>query len=780
MTAKDDFNDMDELLQTFTSEGQELLDEVEPRLIELQEKTGADGQIDGEVLNSIFRIFHTIKGSAGFLELNNLQEVTHEAETLLDYYRKGNLTPNPEQISLLLQTTDFIRKLLGNIEKFMHDKGFEIETKRMVETLNAVKSGKSAASVVKTAPVEKMSVTPQAAAVIEPQVADDLGFTISADMVEQYTREALDIIDGLEQNILEMEKTPGNTELVDNAFRALHTLKGNSGLLGYAELERLSHKTENLFDHMRNGAILPDMENIKMVLSIIDLIRATVVGISNGESGAVKGCDVLVGFIEDVINESLARAEEDADDEEQPPVPEPVAAPEAEPPAVTVEPAREEIFAAEPVKDEPTRIEQTVKTAPKQSETAARKEESSSDKMASRKDIRVDLDKVDKLVDLVGELSLAEMMVVQNPAVIGIEAEDFERATHHLDRVIAELQYVSMSLRMVPIAATFRKLIRLVHDLSYKSGKIVRLETLGEDTEVDKTVAEQIADPLVHIVRNAIDHGIEMPDDRKADGKTESGTLTIAAKHEGGEVWIEISDDGRGLNREKILKKAKNMGMVSGDGAELKDEEVFKLILEPGFSTAEKITEVSGRGVGMDVVKKNLEKINGHVDIATMPGKWSRFTLRIPLTLALMDGMLVQVGATRYIVPLLSIRECIRPLAKDITVTPDGQELVKVRDELIPVIRLHMLHNIRPEHTELIDLLLIVVEHRGRSFCMTVDGVLGQQQAVIKGLSDYVGDVRGVSGCTILGDGTVSLILDIGSLVEMISEDAVDRSATVG
>jgi len=442
-------------------------------------------------------------------------------------------------------------------------------------------------------------------------------------------------------------------------------------------------------------------------------------------------------------------------------------------------PVAEDIPAPETVEEPPVSSRPASKTDAPKTEPSTRKEEPSSERMASRKDIRVDLDKVDKLVDLVGELALAEMMVVQNPAVIGIEAEEFDRATHHLGRVIAELQYVSMSLRMVPIAATFRKLIRLVHDLSYKSGKIVRLETVGEDTEIDKTVAEQIADPLVHIVRNAIDHGIETPDDRTASGKTESGTLTIAAKHEGGEVWIEISDDGRGLNREKILNKAKSMGLVSGDGAELKDEEVYKLILEPGFSTAAKITEVSGRGVGMDVVKKNVEKINGHVDIATQPGKWSRFTLRIPLTLALMDGMLVQVGATRYIVPLLSIRECIRPLQKDITVTPDGQEVVKVREELIPVIRLHTLHNIRPEHTELIDSLLIVVEHRGRSFCITVDGVLGQQQAVIKGLSDYVGDVRGVSGCTILGDGTVSLILDIGSLMEMVSEDAADRSAAL-
>ena len=770
MSYQEDANDMEDLLRTFTSEGQELLDEVEPRLIELQERSDMDGGVNEEVLNSIFRIFHTIKGSAGFLELNSLQEVTHEAETLLDHYRKGLLNPSVEQIGLLLHTTDFIRKLLNNIEKYLHDRGFEPEAKKLKQELAqaAGKGGQSKPEPVKPAapiapPVPAEPVSAPAAIVSSPvemsgESEDLFVFTITSEMLEQYTRESLDLLDSLEQVVLEIEKDPENSDLIDRAFRALHTLKGNSGLLGYGDMEKLSHKTESLFSHLRNGTIHADMEITKMVLSILDYLHSTVIEITQGGAGKIRGCDVLIGFIEDVIIESVGDLEEESA-KVQEPVP-------AEPSATVVEIQIESPAPVVEMKESQKEIPVQTEETPREEKTV-RPADANKEQAVSRKDIRVDLDKVDKLVDLVGELALAEMMVVQNPALLGLEAEEFDRAVHHLDRVISELQYVSMSLRMMPIASTFRKLIRLVHDLSYKSNKSVKLITVGEDTEVDKTVVDLIADPLVHMVRNSVDHGIEPPEDRKIAGKNETGTVTIEAKHEGGEVWIEISDDGRGLSREKILKKAHQMGLVSGDGAELKDEEVYKLILEPGFSTADKITEVSGRGVGMDVVKRNLEKINGHVDIATVPGKGSKFTLRIPLTLALMDGMLVQVGQTRYIVPLLSIRECIRPRHEDITVTMDGQEIVRVREDLIPVVRLHLLHNIQPEYSALEDALLLMVEHRGTCFCVMVDAVLGQQQAVIKGLSDYVGNVRGVSGCTILGDGTVSLILDIGSLWEM-------------
>lgn len=802
MSAYADDSDIEELLHVFTSEGRELLDEADPRLIELQECAEQYGEVDGDALNCIFRIFHTIKGSACFLGLGSLQQVTHEAETLLDYYRKGARCPAVEHIRLLLRTTDFLRVLMGSIEKSLHDRGYELEAERLMgELARAVRQGGDA--VPETADGNR-PLTPESVPgdvvtddsrdtdSAEPETAagegDPFAFRITEEMTEQYVREALELLDSLEQTILEIETAPDNQELIDRAFRCLHTLKGNSGLLGYGDLERLSHKTESLFDHLRSGEMRADIEITKMVLSILDYLRSTVIEVSGGGSGTIRGCDTLIGFIDEVIRDAAGVSGESA------PVPEEGASSEAGvsagcradaeialyAPEIVPEPVPEPpVEAARPVKPPEPSVPPRELPLRKVAETASRPEPLR-EQAAAPKDIRVDLEKVDKLVDLIGELALAEMMVAQNPALRHLEDEEFDRAVHHLDRVISELQYVSMSLRMVPIAATFRKLIRLVHDLSYKSGKSVKLATLGEETEVDKTVVDLIADPLVHIVRNAIDHGIERPEDRKSAGKRETGTVTIEAKHEGGEVWIAISDDGRGLSREKILKKARQMGMVEGDGAELRDEDVFKLIFEPGFSTAEEITEVSGRGVGMDVARRNLERINGQVDITSTPGQGSRFTLRTPLTLALMDGMLVQVGSARYIIPLLSIRECMRPRPEDITVTPDGQEIVRVRDELLPVMRMHLLHAITPEHMNPEDAILLIVEHRGVTFSIMVDAVLGQQQAVIKGLSDYVDTVRGVSGCTILGDGAVSLILDIGSLWEMVSQEGSREGVMAG
>jgi two-component system chemotaxis sensor kinase CheA len=298
------------------------------------------------------------------------------------------------------------------------------------------------------------------------------------------------------------------------------------------------------------------------------------------------------------------------------------------------------------------------------------------------------------------------------------------------------------------------------------------LKLVGEDTEVDKTVIEHIGDPLVHIVRNAIDHGLESPEARREAGKPETGTVTIEARHEGGEVWIIISDDGRGLSREKILDKARSRGLVHGNGNDLRDEEVFKLVFEPGFSTAEKVTDISGRGVGMDVVKKNIEKLNGRVGVRSRPGQGSDFTLHIPLTLAIIDGMLVRVGDTQYAIPLLSIRESFRPTLRQITRRPDGQETVRVREEILPVLRLHEIFGKQPDTEDLCEGILVIVEADGEPVCLFVDELTGQQQTVIKGLSSYMGRVNGISGCTISGAGDVSLILDVGSLIRKAKETA--------
>ena len=388
-------------------------------------------------------------------------------------------------------------------------------------------------------------------------------------------------------------------------------------------------------------------------------------------------------------------------------------------------------------------------------------------KPAAKQDIRVDLHKLDSLIDLVGELVIAESMVTRCPAVAHVENEYYNRAKHQLRRICDDLKDVAMSVRMIPLSATFRKMVRLVHDLATKSGKKIKLNIVGEETEVDKTVIEQIADPLVHIIRNSCDHGVEPPEERIAHGKTDMGTVTLEGRHEGGEVWIMIHDDGHGLNREKIIAKALEKGMVGNEVKDWSDEKVYRLIFEAGFSTADKITDISGRGVGMDVVRKNIEKLNGRIDIQSVEGKGSTFILRIPLTLAIIDAMLVRVGTAKYMIPTLTILESLVPTIKQVTVTPDGKEVLRLREEMIPIIRLYDVFKQQGDSERLKDGILVVAEESGQAFAIFVDEIVGQQQAVIKGLPDYIGRAEGFSGCTILGDGTVSLIIDVGTISQM-------------
>jgi two-component system chemotaxis sensor kinase CheA len=323
---------------------------------------------------------------------------------------------------------------------------------------------------------------------------------------------------------------------------------------------------------------------------------------------------------------------------------------------------------------------------------------------------------------------------------------------------------------MVPIEATFRKMIRLARDVAAKQGKQVTLRIVGEETEVDKTVAEVIADPLVHLLRNGVDHGLETPSERIAAGKPAEGVVELSARHVGGEVWIQVRDDGRGIDRDRVRAKAVSRGLVDAARAEtLTDAEVYAFVFEPGFSTAAAVTDISGRGVGMDVVKRQIETVKGRVDVASSPGLGTTFTLRIPLTLAIIEGMLVRVGDASFTIPLLNIRESVVPRSRDVTVLSDGQEVVRIRGQLIPVVRLHSFYQIPPQHEQLEKGILVVVEDGGQAVCLFVDELVGQRQTVIKGLSGYLGDVRGLSGCTVLGDGRISLILDVLGLLAAVA-----------
>jgi len=755
-----------ELVEGFIADSREMIDEVEPYLIELQKSFEAEGDVDEEILNTIFRLFHSLKGAAGFLHLDNVTRVTHEAETLLNHLREGKLTLNDTQMDMIFEASDFIRKLLSSIEEKGSDEGFESEAEEIVESLRKTIAGPAgnisadeqpaASNDQPGAPPDDPSVSPVPETTDEEPVASDEQLLITPEMKKQFIEESDELLEEVEQNLLALEGGEGQGEGLAGAFRNIHSFKGNCGFFGYSELERLSHKSETVLEHMKNGAVEACGENISVLLRIVDMLRGGIADVSEGGQGRIQGCDLLLNLLDDMIPVA---------EEEQPAEGKPIgeilvergdATPEAVESALEVQSKPLGEILVDMGKTTPKAVEKALSQQEKQGKT----------KKVVRRDIRVDLDKLNELNDLVGELVTAQAMVVRNPDLKGHEFENFEKAAHHLEQISASLQDVAMSLRMIPVSGLFRKMMRLVHDLSRKAGKRVDLRMKGEETEVDKTVIEVISDPLVHIIRNSVDHGIEPPDERERAGKNPTGMVELEAKHEGGEVWITVRDDGKGLDRERILAKAMQKGLIEGDGKDMADKEIFGLIFEPGFSTAEKVTDISGRGVGMDVVRKNIDQLKGRVDVQSTAGEGTTISIRIPLTLAIIEGMLVRSGESRYLIPLLAIKESFRPKLDHVTVMPGGQEMVRVREELIPVARLSHVYRLGNGNGRLDEGLLIILENQGKSMCLFVDEILGQMETVIKGLPGFMGNIQGVSGCTILGDGEVSLILDVGGLME--------------
>jgi len=412
-------------------------------------------------------------------------------------------------------------------------------------------------------------------------------------------------------------------------------------------------------------------------------------------------------------------------------------------------------------------------------DSATKEESTAPAKVASKKtqrsgadtsSIRVGIDKVDSLINMVGELVITQSMLSQLGKDFDVtKLERLKDGLGQLERNTRELQETVMRIRMLPISFAFNRFPRLVHDLSKKLNKQITLKLSGEQTEIDKTVLEKIIDPLVHLVRNSIDHGIEDPETRVKNGKPAEGLITLDAFHKGGNIVIEIRDDGAGLNRDRIIAKAKEKGLVSAD-AELSDSEINELVFHPGFSTADVVSDVSGRGVGMDVVKRNISALSGVIEVESTPGVGTLFRVRLPLTLAIMDGQLIRIGSETYIVPLVSIIESLQVKKSQVSVITGRAEVYKLRDDYIEVLRLYQALEIKADNEELINGLLVVVEGEGKKVGFLVDDLLDQQQVVIKSLETNYKKVQGISGATILGDGTVAMILDVQGLIQNAHE----------
>ena len=550
-----------------------------------------------------------------------------------------------------------------------------------------------------------------------------------------FFEEVSEHLTGLEDGLLQLESRPEDDELIHGIFRAAHSIKGTGGALGFTEVAGFTHHVETVLDQMRQRQLSTTSERIELLLQATDALSCLIDSAKDG-SAVPENLDEIVDSLRRQIDPNAQ------------PLPSTAAADETADGLI--------LFDEEPMAAAPPAA-------------AASSNETSKGKAANHNEsIRVSVSKVEELINLVGELVIANSMVQQAYASDEGDAQSLQEAIAAMDLTTKQLQEQVMAVRMMPIANVFRRFPRIVRDLASTLGKNVILETTGEETELDKQVIEEVSDPLTHLIRNAVDHGLETPAQRLAAGKPAEGRIQLRAYHEGGNVVIEIADDGAGINAQRVRQKAIDRGLIAADSV-MTDEEANQLIMLPGFSTAEKITDVSGRGVGMDVVKRNVEALNGSISISSTQGKGSCFRIRLPLTMAILDGLAMRLGSDVYVLPLLSVVESLRPEPKHIVHIAERGELVMVRGEPLPLIYTHRLFNVTGELTNPCDGLVVIVEHQGRKYGIVVDELIGQLQVVMKSLEANYERVDGVSGATILGDGRIAMIVDIAGLVRLAS-----------
>jgi len=607
-----------------------------------------------------------------------------------------------------------------------------------------------------------------------PEETPEEAFSVAQDLelYRDFISEGLEHLDSIEVNLINLEQAPGDKETINAIFRPFHTLKGVSGFLNLKDIHRFSHGVESLLDNVRNDKLTINQKMVDFILEAVDFLKKMIFDLqANIEAGQIGHAEFdLAPFFEKIEwlqqggAESPAALRPKEEDTAPPRMGELLTSRGFITPA-DVQEALKVQSDQPPVKKLGEILVAEEKIKPKQVIEALRDQKKIAGEFAETT-VKVDTHKLDNLVDMVGELVIAETLVQQNPNLSSLNDPKLSRDFAQLKRITAEMQKISMSLRMIPIRQTFQKMIRLVRDLARKSEKQVELNMFGEETEIDRNMVEALYDPLVHMIRNSVDHGIESPSKRRETGKTEAGQLVLQAFQKGGNIVIEIEDDGQGLNRNRILAKARERRLIPDD-AQLSNHLIDNLIFEPGFSTAEKVTDVSGRGVGMDVVKRAIEKLKGRVEVFSEDGKGCRFSIRVPLTLAIMDGIIVRIGEERYIIPTVAIKETFRPLQTDVSTIQNRGEVVTVRNLLLPLVRLYGLLGVAPQRQDPWEALVVVVENEGQQRCLMVDDLVGKQEVVIKTLGEKFKDVKGVAGGAIMGDGRVGLILDINGIFEL-------------
>jgi two-component system, chemotaxis family, sensor kinase CheA len=674
---------------------------------------------DPGALREIMKNFRLVREELIDAGINELEKFLDEIEFSLDMI---TFTPGRDLMDALLAAEQFIVDYLTSISdegSSPPDEGRQNDILATIMTSNPQLggAGEGYSSNERLEEQQEARVTgemaPEANAAVSSCSQED------NEILLDFLEESADNLSAAEVALMKLEEEPESKEYINEIFRCFHTIKGNSAFLNLGDVSELAHKSESLLDNARSGRISFEGTCATLSFASLDLLKDMIGRLRLAMTGSTyetpPGCHELIKKLE-YYNQNL------------------------------------DALKSNPVKQERPSPESRI------ADEEGSDEHGGGKKSLDQK-VKVSTTRMDNLIDAVGELVIATAMVFQEKEIQDTTNPKLARNVSHMGKIVRELQEMAMSLRMVSLKATFQKMTRIVRDLSVKTGVPVDFSFSGEDTELDRNVVEEIGNPLVHMVRNAVDHGIEPSAERLAKGKSGKGIVHLSGYQEGGSVVIKISDDGRGLNKEKILAKARNQGLIKND-AEVTEREIFNLIFQPGFSTADKVTDVSGRGVGMDVVKRNIGNLRGRIEIVSEEGKGTTFYIRLPLTLAIIDGVVVKISDEKFIIPTLSIIETIRAKEEQLSTVIGKGEIFNIRGELLPLFRLHRLFSLEGAKEKPTDGLIVVVNGDGGNCALLVDDLLGKQQVVIKSLDQTFKKLEGISGAAIMGDGRVALILD--------------------
>ncbi len=682
------------------------------------------GDFDEDNVNEIFRIMHTIKGASAVMMYQNIATLSHKLEDVFYYIRENHPdnVPHAELVDDVLEVSDFITNELEKIKDGAESDG---DSTNLIEVLSVfldkikgVTSAKTDAAPAKETPLQE---TPRF--YIAPVASENskfynifITYLKDTDMANIRAYMAVNALKGIAEDIL---FTPA--DIVSNPDSSIVVLE-----FGFKIALQTTEDPDRIMELLNSGSNIEHIE-INEVSSdeFLQFCAEAETPISSAGEVLTKPIEQPTILVENQKPQPKVAKESDSEKE-----------------------------SSEESKTQKQKPASQKRPVPKKGE--------------AQSFISVNIKKMDLLMDLIGELVIAEATVLQNPdlKIPGLDLSNFQKSAAQLSKITSELQDAIMAMRMMPLKNTFQKMNRIVYDTSKKLGKDIELEVIGEDTEVDKNIIEHISDPLMHLIRNSVDHGIESNEKRKEIGKKEKGRIILEAKNEGGQVWISVSDNGQGLNRENILAKAKANGLLGNRSEkDFTDKEVYNFITLPGFSTKKQVTEYSGRGVGMDVVVKNIQGVGGMLDIESVEGQGSTMTMKIPLTLAIIDGIIFSVGETNFVSPTNSVLEFIRLTSDKLIVEPDGEEYVMIREEYYPLVRLNRFYHLKGAIDNIEDGIVVVLTHEDKSFAVFADKLVGEQEIVVKPIPSYIKKVRGISGCTQLGDGSISLILDAGALI---------------